>query len=119
MEETFAKVEELAAHVNEYVSNRIALIKLNTAEKSSKVLSVIIAIAIAMMVMVFFIVFASIALAYVFAKWTGELYWGFLIVAGIYLLLGLWVWVRKEKILRMRFMNTMLHQLFKEENEED
>ena len=41
MEETFAKVEELAAHVNEYVSNRIALIKLNTAEKSSKVLSVI------------------------------------------------------------------------------
>jgi hypothetical protein len=118
MEETFTKVEELADHVKEYLNNRIASVKLSTAEKSSGLLANIIARAIVALVFVFFIAFASVAVAYVFAKFTGELYWGFLMVAGIYLLLGLLVWVFREKILRMPIMNGMLQQLFKNDDDE-
>ncbi len=119
MEEAFAKVEDMSAHIKEYVNNRMDSAKLNVAEKSSDLIAKIIAIAAAMLVFIFFILFASIALAYVFAKLTGEFYWGFLIVAGIYLLLGMMVWVAKERLLRLPIMNFMLQQLFKEEGEED
>ncbi len=117
MEETFAKVEELAEHVKEYVNNRISSVKLSSAEKSSKLTANILAVVIAALVFVFFLLFASIALAYVFSKLTGEFYWGFLIVAGIYFLFGLIVWLLREKILRIPIMNAMLEQLFKDEDD--
>jgi energy-coupling factor transporter transmembrane protein EcfT len=118
MEETFKKVEELAEHVKEYVNNRISSMKLSTAEKSSGLLANIIARVIVVLVFVFFVAFVSIALAFFLAKKTGELYWGFLMVAGFYLLLALLVWALKERILRMPIMNAMLEQFFKNEEDE-
>lgn len=114
MESSFSKAEELAAHIKEYLDTRIALFKISVAEKSSKLISNLVAVAFVLMVFVLFILFASIALAYAFAKLTGEYYWGFLIVAGIYLLSGMMIWMMKEKLLRMPIMNAMLKQLFKE-----
>ena len=43
MEKAFAKVEELADTIKEYVNTRIDAVKLNAAEKSSAVISNIIA----------------------------------------------------------------------------
>lgn len=117
MENTFAKVEEMAEHVKEYVNNHITSAKLSIAEKTSGVLSNIIAVAIVLMVFVFFLVFSSVALAFVFAKLTGEYYWGFLIVAGIYLLFGVLVWVLRVRLLKLPIMNAILQQLFKDEEE--
>ncbi len=117
MEDTFAKVEELSAHVKEYINNRIDSVKFSAAEKSSSVLANIIAVAIAVLVLTFFVLFGSVALAYAIAKWTGEVYWGFLIVAGIYLLFGILVWLLREKLLRLPIMNAMVQQLFKDDTD--
>ncbi len=119
MEKTFAKMEEMGDHIKEYVNNRIASAKLNIAEKSSKILANLVAVVVVLVVLFLFVIFASVALAYAFAKLTGELYWGFLIVAGIYLLLGLAVWALKEKWIRLPMMNAMLQQLFNDESNED
>jgi energy-coupling factor transporter transmembrane protein EcfT len=119
MEDTFIKIEQMAAHAKEYVNNRIAEVKLSSAEKTSKLLAIIIAIAVSMLVFIFFIAFASTALAFALAKWTGEFYWGFLIVAGIYFLLGMLVWILKEKLLRFPIMNAMLQQLFKADTDNE
>ena len=119
MEKTFAKVEEMAEHVKEYVNNHISSAKISVAEKTSGILANIIAVMVALTVFLFFIIFSSVALAFVFAKLTGEYYWGFLIVAGIYLLTGILVWSLKEKLLRMPIMNALLQQLFKDEEEAD
>ncbi len=117
MEDTFAKVEELSAHIKEYINNRVDSMKFKAAEKSSSVLANIIAVAIAVLVLTFFVLFGSVALAYAIAKWTGEVYWGFLMVAGIYLLLGVLVWLLREKLLRLPIMNAMVQQLFKEDTD--
>lgn len=119
MEKTFAKVEEMAGHVKEYVNNHISSAKISVAEKTSGILANIIAVAIVLTVFLFFIIFSSVALAFAFVKLTGEYYWGFLIVAGIYLLIGILVWALKEKLLRMPIMNSILQQLFKDEEEAD
>ena len=119
MEKTFAKVEEMADHVKEYVNNHISAVKLSVAEKTSALLANLIAVTIALLVFVMFVIFSSVAVAFAFAKLTGEYYWGFLIVAGIYLLIGILVWSLKERILRMPIMNAILQQLFNEEEDSD
>ena len=119
MEKTFAKAEELAAHVKEYVNNRVAAAKLSIAEKTSKLAAKIIAIIIVALVFFLFLIFASTALAYALSKLTGELYWGFLIVGAIYFVLVVIIWKSKERFIRLPIMNAILGQLFNDADEED
>lgn len=119
MEKTFAKVDELVVHVKAYMNNRIDMVKLNAAEKGSKMMANTITLVISLLVFGLCIVFASIALAFVFAKLTGELYWGFLIVAGIYLILGFILWILRDKLLRVPILNSLIKQIFKGEDEEN
>lgn len=119
MEDTFAKAEELAEHVKEYVNNRIDAVKLSTAEKSSKLASTVIASVVVGLFFFSFLFFASTALAFVLARLTGELYWGFLIVGGIYLLLGIIIWLLKGPMLQLPIMNALLRQFFNNEGEDD
>lgn len=46
METIFDKATALAGRLQEYVTNRISMIKLETADKSSKLIAVIIAVSI-------------------------------------------------------------------------
>jgi len=121
MEQTFAKIEELADHVKDYANTKIASVKLEAAAKSSKLLSNFFAGFIVACVFLFFLVFASIAAAYALSAWIGKMYAGFLIVAGVYFLAGIIIWNVREKFLRIPIMNGMIRQLFKkdEENEQD
>jgi len=121
MEQTFVKVEELADHVREYLNTKTASVKLGAAAKSSKVLSNFFAGVIVGCIFLFFLVFVSIAAAYALSAWIGKLYAGFLIISGIYLLLGIIAWKGREKFLRIPIMNGMIRQLFKkdEKNEQD
>jgi hypothetical protein len=119
MEKAFVKAEDLAGHIKDYINNRVDSVKLNVAEKTSKLGANLIAFVIVSVFALFFVVFASIALAYVFSALTGKLYWGFLMVAGFYLLAGVIIWSARERLLRLPVMNALLQQLFTEEKEED
>lgn len=119
MEDAFAKAEDLAEHIKEYITNRMDAVKLNTAEKSSKLAATVIAFVIVAMFFIIFLFFASTALAFVFSRLTGALSWGFLIVGGIYLLLGAIVWLLKDRILQLPVMNALLRQLFTDDDEEE
>jgi|SRR6185369_16535201 len=120
MESTFAKVEELADHVKNYVKTKIASAKLSVAEKTSRLISNLIAGLVVAGVFLLFILFGSIAGALALSAWIGKMYAGFLIVAGIYLLIGIIVWNARERLLRIPIMNSMISQLFKDdENEKD
>lgn len=119
MEKTFAKVEELAGTVNDYVNARIDAVKLNAAEKSSVVISNLIAGMVVAFVFLLFIGMGSIALAFGLGEWIGKTWAGFLIVAFIYLLIGIIVWIARVRIIRLPVMNAIIKQLFRNEDEED
>jgi hypothetical protein len=119
MEKAFAKVEEMAETVKEYVNTRIESVKLNAAEKSSAVIANVAAGLVVAAVFFFFIVFAGIALAFGLGEWIGKTWAGFLIVAGLYLLLGILVWAARGKIIRLPVMNALIKQLFRDDDEED
>jgi hypothetical protein len=115
MEEAFAKVEDLVGHVKEYVNNRVESAKLNMAEKASNISARFIAVMVVLVLFLFFTGFLSTALAYLLAEWTGKLYWGFLIVAGLYLVIAIVIWLAKDRLIRFPIMNAMLQQLYNEE----
>jgi hypothetical protein len=113
MEQIISKAEELTSHVEEYVSNHIHTAKLSVAEKTSKIASLLIAAVIIAALFVFFLFFSGIALALTLSKWTHDPVSGYLLVAGIYLLIAIVVLVMKRKILQIPIMNSLLQQLFK------
>jgi fatty acid desaturase len=119
MEKVFAKAEDLADSIKEYVNLRIASLKLTTAEKTSAVIANIIAGAVAALVLFFFVVFASVALAIGLGVWLGSMWAGFLIVAGLYLLLGMVVWAARGKLIRLPVMNAIIQQLFTHNDDDD
>ncbi|MBL7701941.1 MAG: phage holin family protein [Ferruginibacter sp.] len=119
MEKAFAKAEELADTVKEYVNNRIAAAKLNVAEKSSAVIANLAATLAVAGVLMLFILFSSIALAFCLGAWIGATWAGFLIVGGLYLLIGIIIWTARVKIIQLPVMNSILKQLFGDEDEEN
>ncbi|MBN8719898.1 MAG: hypothetical protein J0H85_10675 [Sediminibacterium magnilacihabitans] len=78
-----------------------------------------IAVAIVSILYLLLVVFISIALAFALGKWTGQLYCGFLIVAGLYFLAGLVVWAVKEQLLQSHIMNAILKQLSNKGSDEE
>ncbi len=121
MEDRTNGLHGLAAAAKEYVNTRVDSMKLSAAEKTSLIISDLVAGAIVAVVFLFVLVFASIAGAMALSSWIGKPWSGFLIVAGIYLLIGIVIWTGKERMIRIPVMNKIIHQLFKndEADEED
>lgn len=112
MESAFAKAEELAGTIKEYVNTKIESAKLNAAEKSSAIIANTIAGLVASVVFVLFIAFCGIALSLSIGAWLGKLWAGFLIVAFLYLLIAMIIWYARGKIIRLPIMNALIRQLF-------
>jgi hypothetical protein len=86
-----------------------------TIEKGVRTFFFITLLAISLLGLVSFILFASIELANAVSRLTAGFYWGFVIVAGIYFLLGILFWKSKDKLLNLPVMNAILRKLFNEE----
>lgn len=113
----FDRIEQLIAQMKEYVNVRIELIKLQTAASTSKLLSNLAALLITGFILTLFICFAGIAASLAISAWLGPLYSGFLIVSIIFLILAIIVWKKREKLLRIPIMNSILRQLSSEHAE--
>lgn len=121
MEESNTGIQGLAEAVKEYVNVRVDAMKLSAAEKTSLIISNLVAGAVVALVFLFALVFGSMAGAMVLSGWIGKSWSGYLIVAGIYLLIGIITWTAKERIIRIPVMNNIIQQLFKHDmaDEED
>lgn len=119
MENAFAKAEELVSNLKAYFDSRIESIKLGAAEKISVVIANLVAGIILLFVFFLFIIFAGIAFSFLLGNWIGSTWAGFLIVSGLYLVLGIIVWAGRGKFLRLPLMNAMIKQLFNQDDEED
>jgi len=112
MENIFNKLQQLSEEVKDYVNLRIDLVKLNIAETTSKVISNVAATLIAALIFLFFLFFASTGLALFLSAVIGNSYSGFLIVAGLYLVVGLIIWYARGKLIQIPVMNAIIRQLF-------
>lgn len=119
MEKFFAKAEEFTDHIKDYINTRIDLIKLQVAEKSSKIMAGIIAAAIVAVIFLLFFLFVNISIAFLLGEWIGKIWAGFMIVSGFYLLLVIIIWTGRNKWIRIPIMNKMIEILFKNDKEDE
>lgn len=104
--------EETYAVFTEYVDDRMLLLKIQAAEKSGKLIAAIIKMAVVALFIFFILLFVSIMSGYYFAELTGSMFYGFSIVAGIYIFLLLIFLLINKQILSKRIMNTVIRIFF-------
>jgi hypothetical protein len=107
----FERVDNFISQIKEYVNVRIEIIKLQTAASTSKVLSNLAALLIVGFIITMFLCFAGIAAALAISAWLGPLYSGFLIMSAVFLVTAIIVWKKREHLLRIPIMNSILKQL--------
>jgi uncharacterized membrane protein YqjE len=115
MEHLLEKAGQIAGHVKEYINNRISLVKLEAAEKTSRLVAVIVAGSVVALFILLFMMFLGMAAADLLSSWTGASYAGSLIVAGIYLLSAIIIWRTRERLIRIPVMNAIIKQMFGDE----
>jgi len=120
MAQDFDNAETFVEQVKEYVNTRLAQLKLSFAEKTSKVVAIMIAMVLVALVFFLFLVLLSITGAIAIGQWLESSWLGFLIMAGIVLLAGFILWVSKDRLIGRPIMNAMINAMFdKDEDEKD
>jgi hypothetical protein len=61
--------------------------------------------------------FLNVALGFYLSQVTGSGIYGFMIVSGFNLLVGLCIWMAKDKLIRIPIMNAIITQLYKNDEE--
>ena len=120
MDQDFNNAENFLDQVKEYVNTRLAQLKLSFAEKTSKVMAVMIGVVMSALVFFLFLLLICIAGAIAIGQWLESFWLGFVIVGGIVLVVGLILWILKDRIIGKPIMNALIKVMFdKEENEKD
>lgn len=94
--------------IKEYASKRIDLLKIEATEKSSLSAGVITYFVIMLVAFGFFIILFNFGIAFLIGEALGNQSYGFLIVAGFYLLIMILVMIFKKKI-----VNSVADQVIK------
>ena len=118
MEKIIDQIEELSRNTHDYVNTRIDEVKFELAEKSSALIANLIAGLTIGIMLLFFVLFGSIALAFSLNDWLQNDWSGFLIVAVLYLFIGLFTWLARRTLIQLPVMNSIIKQLFKHDEED-
>jgi drug/metabolite transporter (DMT)-like permease len=119
MDQDYNNEDTFVEQVKEYMNTRVAQLKLSFAEKTSKVMAVIVAVVLSALVFFLFLVLICIAGAIAVGQWLESFWLGFVIVGAIVLIVGFILWVFKDQIIRTPIMNALIKVMFDKEDEKD
>ncbi|HSC40333.1 MAG TPA: phage holin family protein [Chitinophagaceae bacterium] len=111
--------EETQEMVEDYVGNRLQLLKLQAAEKSSKIISLLLTVLVMALLSFFILLFLSMTLGYYLAQKTGSLFTGFGIVAVFYVVLLVVVLYLRKRYLDKYISNTVIRIFFDSTADDD
>lgn len=113
MENIATNIEILYQKTKEYTETNLELFRLNAIDKSADVVSSLFTRLILIMVVAMFSLFINIALSIYIGKLLNEMYLGFLIVSGIYLILSLIIYFFSDTLLKAPLANLVIAKLLK------
>ena len=117
MEEHKSFFTESKEAVEQYLQDRLLLIKLQTTEKISKLIAAMFTSLLIAILGFFILLFLSIMVGYYFASLTGSNFLGFGIVAAFYLiLLGVIIAIRKN-VIQKNIINMVIEVMFEKTKE--
>lgn len=104
-------LEELFTKLKDYVETRIDLVKLISINKMSGFMSIVISMIILLMILFTTILCISIGLAILIGHLLGAIYYGFFIIAGVYLIIGLVLYANRGNILKGPVSNRLIKEM--------
>lgn len=109
---------ESRRNIEEYFQNYMLLLKLQAAEKISKLIAVITSGLLIATLGFFILFFLSILAAYYFTDVTGSKYMGFGIIAAFYLLVFILVLAFRKKVVGKYITNVVINIFFESTKEQ-
>lgn len=109
------QVEALFEEFKDYVSLRLQITQLKYSSKTSLVTSSVLTYMLISMVVFFFVLVLTIGIALWIGNLLGEWYLGFLIMAGIYLMLSLVIFTFRNRWIRIPLNNLIIKEIFDED----
>ena len=114
MEES-SKIENLAKNVKEYVNIQVEIVKLSAINKLSILVAKIAFVFTVAFLSLPFIIFGSMALGYYLSTLTGNIYTGFLLVTGLYLIIGIILFSGRKSLILNPVRNLLIKQILSDE----
>lgn len=108
MENKTTNVEELFYKFKDYADTRIDLFKLKAISKVSGILSSIISAVVMVLLLFMVLICITIGLSLLIGNAVGDIWLGFLIMAGIYIIIGLIIFMSRSKLLKTPISNKFI-----------
>lgn len=102
--------EQLVEHVKQYVETRVQLAKLDTAAGVSAAVSYFVRVGVLFLTLLIVIVFAGCGAALLVGQLMGNVAYGYLIIAGAYLVAGIVFYVINHKWLKVKVTQEVLNR---------
>ena len=115
MEEEFEQ-QKIIEKVTEYIKVRTELTLLKTVDKGSQLFANLLTNGLVLILALLGFLFGSLALGFYLSEVLNNSYGGFLIIAGIYLLLALILNSLKDKYLEKKISNRIIEKFFRDRN---
>jgi cation transporter-like permease len=114
MIDSVTQIEMLFEKAEEYSKTTLELLKLQAIRKSADVISSLVSKAVIAMSVALSIFIISIGLALWLGKFTGESYYGFFIISGIYILLALLLYTFRISWIKTALKNNCISKMLNE-----
>src|ERR1035437_5612938 len=111
MEGKPTNVEELFQKIKEYADVRLNLFKLKSINKFAGFMSLSITLIILIVIFSTILLCITIGAALLIGEWVGKIYYGFFIVGGIYLIIGLVIYTLRGKVIKTKVRNKLIKEL--------
>ncbi len=111
MEEQPFSPEALYEKAKDYTNTTLELAKLKALDKASDLVSTTVPRVAVIILLLLFAFCANMALSFWLGALTGQTYYGFLIVAGFYLLLALFIHYVLHKSIKRRIANAFIKKI--------
>jgi hypothetical protein len=106
-----AQIKKIFDQLKDYLDLKVGYLKLNVAEYLIKFFSSLVLWMVIFFILFFVLVFGSFAFAYWFGELTGRWSIGFLIIAGFYVLLAIFIYGFRKSIIVRPFTHLILSQM--------
>jgi hypothetical protein len=111
MENKQTNVEELFYKLKEYADVRLDLFKLKTINKVSVFFSTITVVVVLLVILFLVVLCLTIGIAFLLGSWLGQIYYGFLLMGGVYLIIGLILYSGRNKFLKTSISDKLIKEL--------
>lgn len=113
MEEQTTDIDNLLSDAGDYIETRTTLWKLKAIESLSDVSGELVSGLGMIVITSFVIIIFSIGLALLIGDWVGKGYYGFFIIGGLYTVIALVLYARREHWLKEPFSNMLIKKILK------